>query len=362
VNGYGIRNATPRRRARIAGPALALLLTVTAVGVPAQAATAVTAAATAGVTWSQLMRRKLDADAESARLPALLPGLRAAVTTGSSSLIQAQRTRTAAAVTLVDAVTLDQSAHSRYAAARTAAVAAKQAVTAAQKHRPLYRSQITRATRALTVANAIVQARAATIGRTASALKVAQTGSTTATGRVATATTAYQSATKAVSDTQLRIVALPKLESALAAQAAAISAQVVTQTRGSFTTAQTMQVYGITVNKIVAYPFQRMIDDAARGGIQLSGGGFRTKQQQIALRTTNGCPDIWTAPASSCRVPTAIPGRSLHELGLAIDLTSGKRTISDRKSAAYKWLAAHARSYGFVNLPSEPWHWSITGS
>jgi D-alanyl-D-alanine carboxypeptidase len=377
VNGYGITNATTRRlarlhgpAARIAGPALALLLTVTAVAVPAQAATSVTATSvagtsvtgTAGATWSRTMHRKLDADAESARLPALLPGLRAAATARNSDLIQAQKTQTAAATTLAGAATVDQSAHARYATARTAAVAAKKAVTAAQNHRPRYHSRITRAKRALIVANAIVQARAATVGRTASALTAARTAYTTATRRMVTAATAYQTATKTVSDTQQKITSLPKLRSALAAQAAAISQQVVTQTRGSFTITQTTQVYGITVNKFVAYPFQRMIDDAAKAGIRLSGGGFRTKQQQIALRTSNGCPDIWTAPASSCKVPTAIPGRSLHEIGLAIDLTSGKKTISDRKSAAFKWLAAHAGKYGFVNLPSEPWHWSITGN
>ena len=42
----------------------------------------------------------------------------------------------------------------------------------------------------------------------------------------------------------------------------------------------------------------RMIDDAAKSGVRLSGGGFRTKEQQIALRKSNGCPDVWTAPAS----------------------------------------------------------------
>ncbi len=43
-------------------------------------------------------------------------------------------------------------------------------------------------------------------------------------------------------------------------------------------------------------------------------------------------------------------------------MTTGGKTISSRTSAAYKWLAANAGKYGFTNLPSEPWHWSITGS
>jgi len=218
-----------------------------------------------------------------------------------------------------------------------------------------------RADRDLAAATAAVRARALTVGRAAAALTAARRASGTATKQVAARTAAYQAAVNAVGYAQRMIAALPALESTEAAQATAISQQVVTQARPRFTITDTTQVYGITVNKIVAYPFRRMIDDAARAGIQLSGGGFRTKGQQIALRTANGCPDVWTAPASSCRVPTAIPGRSLHELGLAIDITAGRKTITDRTSAAYRWLARNAGKYGFVNLPSEPWHWSITG-
>ena len=125
--------------------------------------------------------------------------------------------------------------------------------------------------------------------------------------------------------------------------------------------ANTTRVYGVTVNRVVAYSFQRMIDDAAKAGIKLSGGGFRTRAEQIRLRTANGCPDVYTSPASSCRVPTAIPGRSLHELGLAVDMICGSTSVNTRKSPAFKWMAANAGNYGFVNLPSEPWHWSITG-
>jgi D-alanyl-D-alanine carboxypeptidase len=368
VDGYRITNATTRRRARarraalrIVGPALLLLMIVTAVAVPAQAATAARATTSAGVTWSQVMRRKLDLEAASARLTTLLPGLRITATTSVAGLTRAQRNQRAAATIVINATVLDQNAHSRYATAKTAAAAAKKAVTAAQKRRPRSPSRVGRAQRALTAANAAVHARAAMAVRTASALTAARTVNTSATHQMTIATTAYLNATNAISRAERTIRSVPQLDAALAAQAAAISELAVTQTRASFTTAQTTQVYGITVNKIVAYPFQLMIDNAARAGIRLSGGGFRTKQRQVELRTINGCPDIWTAAASSCKVPTAIPGRSLHELGLAIDLTSGAKTISDRKSPAFKWLAANAGRYGFVNLPSEPWHWSVTG-
>jgi D-alanyl-D-alanine carboxypeptidase len=377
VNGHRITHTTTRRLAalrrpagRVAAPALALLLTFSAAAQPANAATsnaaakpaATAKAAAAGTTWSQLMRRKLTLGAESARLAALLPGLRATATTSNSDLLVAQQAQTAAATAQATAATADQAAHTRYATARTGAASAKKAVTAALKQRPRKNSRITKAKRTLAAANATVKARAAEAGKTASALKAAQAEYATATSQVTKATTAYQTSAKAITDTQQKITSFPKLDSTLTAQAAAISKQVVTETRASFTTTQTTQVYGVTVNKIVAYPFQRMIDDAAKAGVKLSGGGFRTKQQQIALRTTNGCPDVWTAPSSSCRVPTAIPGRSLHEIGLAIDMTANKKTINDRKSAAFKWLTANAARYGFVNLPSEPWHWSITGN
>jgi D-alanyl-D-alanine carboxypeptidase len=364
---YGIakltirRVARPcRRAARITGAALAaVVLAVAMAAVPARAAAP---AVNAGAVWSQLMYRKLNLDAEAARYAALLPSLRVTATTRTSALAQAQQTRQAATTTLANAGIADRNARSSYATARAAAKAAKTAVTAAQRRRPRDNGQVIAARRALLIATTTVQARAATIKQTAAALRSARIAYATATSRVATATSAYQSATYAVGDTQLKLTSLPKVASALAAQASALTGQVVTQTRGNFTIVQTTRASGVTVNKIIAYSFQRMIDDAAKAGIQISGGGFRTKQQQIVLRTTNGCPDVWTAPASSCKVPTAIPGRSLHEIGLAIDLTSGRRTINDRNSAAFKWLAANAGRYGFVNLPSEPWHWSITGN
>jgi D-alanyl-D-alanine carboxypeptidase len=380
MNGSSSKNATRRRLARVAVPVVAAAIGITAVAVPAQAAslqaanlqaanletgsTPVSAQAVsdAGATWSQVMRRKLDLSAESVRLGVLLPTLRTAVVARNADLVTARATLATATTTLAAATTANQAAHTRYMAARTAVGVAKKAFLAEQKRKPSNAGRIAAAKKSFAAATTTLKAWAVETGQAAGALTTARTGYATATTRVAAATTASQAAIDAVGDTQLKITATPAQVSALAARATAISAKVVTQSRAAFTTANTTQVYGVTVNKIVAYPFQHMIDDAAAAGVQLSGGGFRTRQQQIALRTTNGCPDVWTAPASSCRVPTAIPGRSLHELGLAIDMTSAKKTISSRTSPAYKWLAANAGRYGFVNLPSEPWHWSITGN
>jgi len=35
--------------------------------------------------------------------------------------------------------------------------------------------------------------------------------------------------------------------------------------------------------------------------------------------------------------------------------------ISSHSNPARQWLAAHAATYGFYNLPSEACHWSVNG-
>lgn len=116
----------------------------------------------------------------------------------------------------------------------------------------------------------------------------------------------------------------------------------------------------IKVNTSIAAKTKELVDAAASAGIVFGGGGFRSYDTQVSLRRTNGCPDLYTAPASSCRVPTAIPGTSMHEVGLAIDFTEGGSTLN-RSSRGFGWLKENAAKYGFKNLPSEAWHWSVNG-
>ena len=72
--------------------------------------------------------------------------------------------------------------------------------------------------------------------------------------------------------------------------------------------------------------------------------------------------DIWEMPSWECSPPVARPGRSMHEQGLAIDFTGGRRSHPEPIHPAFSWLADNAERFGFYNLPSEPWHWSTTGS
>lgn len=122
-------------------------------------------------------------------------------------------------------------------------------------------------------------------------------------------------------------------------------------------------VGGIRVHQSIAGNLQALLAAAAADGIHFGGGGYRDPSGQIAVRRNNcGSSDyaIYHMPASSCRPPTARPGQSMHERGLAVDFTQGGSTLT-RGSSGFAWLKAHGGSYGFRNLPSEPWHWSTNG-
>jgi len=124
-------------------------------------------------------------------------------------------------------------------------------------------------------------------------------------------------------------------------------------------------VRGIPINRSIADELDGMLGAAAADGVTISGSGYRSSQRQIELRQQNcgsSTFDIYQRSPSECSPPTARPGTSMHERGLAVDLTSGSTAITSRADPAFIWLAANAGRYGFRNLPSEPWHWSTTGS
>jgi hypothetical protein len=104
------------------------------------------------------------------------------------------------------------------------------------------------------------------------------------------------------------------------------------------------------INPELLSRFSAMAAAARAAGHNIGiGSGYRTVDEQIRLRKSNGCPDVWTSPASSCRVPTAIPGRSNHNHGLAIDFTGD--------SAADRWVAENMGRWGLhLPVPGENWH------
>ena len=127
---------------------------------------------------------------------------------------------------------------------------------------------------------------------------------------------------------------------------------------------QTVVVDGIRVHTSIADDLGALLAAAEADGIALSGWGWRDSQAQIRLRRQHcGTSEyaIYRMPSSQCRPPTARPGSSQHERGLAIDFTYNGGSISTRSSPGFRWLAANAAAYGLKNLASEPWHWSTTG-
>lgn len=123
---------------------------------------------------------------------------------------------------------------------------------------------------------------------------------------------------------------------------------------------QTVVVSGIRVHRSIADNVKRMVEDARKDGIILTGSGWRSRLQQIAARIANGYTSDSQPSGSGGRTPVAVPGSSRHEAGLAIDFTTNGRSI--RKSdKEFAWLSANAGRYGFQNLPSETWHWSVDG-
>lgn len=124
-------------------------------------------------------------------------------------------------------------------------------------------------------------------------------------------------------------------------------------------------VNGITVASSVADRVRGLLNAAAADGVSLSGYGYRDFNTQISLRRQNcGTSDyaIWEMPPDSCSPPTARPGYSYHERGLAIDFTANGRFINSQSNPGFVWLAANAGRFGFYNLPSEPWHWDTRGT
>jgi hypothetical protein len=121
---------------------------------------------------------------------------------------------------------------------------------------------------------------------------------------------------------------------------------------------------GVWVHHLVAPNVLAMFIAAFEDGVVLGGSAHRDSSRQIQLRASHcgtSYEALFTMPSSSCSPPTARPGQSMHERGLAIDFTEGGRVLN-RSSASFVWLSQNAADFGFFNLPSEAWHWSVNGN
>ena len=161
---------------------------------------------------------------------------------------------------------------------------------------------------------------------------------------------------------QLRLVgaAESRYQASLSEAALASRSRRVPGSRISLTT-----VHGITVATSIADNLDHMLNAAEADGYHFGGTGYRSPEGQVAARRRNcgsSSYDIYDKPSSSCHPPTAKPGQSMHEQGLAVDFTYNGSVINSHSNAGYQWLRGHASRYGFYNLPSEAWHWSVNGN
>ena len=156
----------------------------------------------------------------------------------------------------------------------------------------------------------------------------------------------------------------------LAQQSSQLAAQIAAQSTSSSSSATSAgtlcltTVRTITVACSIGGQLDKLLSAASAAGFTFTGQGYRSAAQQIALRQQNcGASqyDVYQMPPGDCHPPTAYPGTSMHEVGLAVDFISNGSLISSHSDPAWQWLNANAAAYGFYNLPVEPWHWSVNG-
>ena len=127
--------------------------------------------------------------------------------------------------------------------------------------------------------------------------------------------------------------------------------------------------------------FLQMQAAAAKDGVTIwMQSGYRSVKYQEGLynKKTQYYLDKGLSRAEALQKAASIvnpPGYSEHNCGLAADLNSPEHTGLDtgfEKTAAFRWLKAHAVEYGFIlrypkdaeavtEITYEPWHWRYVG-
>ena len=136
-----------------------------------------------------------------------------------------------------------------------------------------------------------------------------------------------------------------------------------------------------TLQTEAADAFLAMQAAAAKDGVTIwMQSGYRSVDYQKNLydKKTQYYLDKGLSRAEALQKAASIvnpPGYSEHNCGLAADLNSPEHTGLDtgfEKTAAFRWLKAHAVEYGFIlrypkdaeavtEITYEPWHWRYVG-
>jgi len=117
------------------------------------------------------------------------------------------------------------------------------------------------------------------------------------------------------------------------------------------------------LNPTAADAYSKMVDAAKKDGVTWGiTDSYRTLAIQQKLADEKG---LYSKGGLA-----ATPGTSNHGWGSAVDLNlagpGAQRPLSQEQQANYdkslNWLKANAATYGFSNIPREPWHWEHTAS
>ncbi len=133
---------------------------------------------------------------------------------------------------------------------------------------------------------------------------------------------------------------------------------------------------GVCVDSRVYPDLQAMFDAMRSDDIYpVAGEGYRTHeaQEKIMENKVNAFLDEGYSRKDAKKLAkdwVAEPGRSEHELGIALDINADKSRSGNEE--VYQWLADHAYKYGFIlrypegaeeitGIDYEPWHYRYVG-
>jgi LAS superfamily LD-carboxypeptidase LdcB len=114
---------------------------------------------------------------------------------------------------------------------------------------------------------------------------------------------------------------------------------------------RTVDAQGHKLRTDAAEAYKAMREAAAAAGVTLTlNSAFRSMAEQIHLY------NLYVAGTGNL---AAKPGYSNHQGGVSCDISTGG---AGYQSAQYRWLAANASRWGFINdVSTEPWHWTFKG-
>lgn len=116
------------------------------------------------------------------------------------------------------------------------------------------------------------------------------------------------------------------------------------------------------LRRMVAAARREVPEIAADPGLLSVFSGYRDPADDAArCAAEQNCQGLVRAECSSHRTGLAVDLMLGSAPGFSADASADANRLYQSRTPAYRWLAANARRFGFVNYVFEPWHWEWTG-